>query len=54
MRHQQTNPVREHPPVAQPQREDPDRALWMAVRQGLLLIVGGIEKRYNIRRDPRD
>ena len=39
--------------MVQSRREDPDRALWMGVRQGLLLIVGAIEKRYNIRREPR-
>jgi len=34
------------------QADDRQRALWLAVRQGLLLIVGAIEKQYDLQRAP--
>lgn len=30
--------------------DPPQRPLWIAVRQGLLVIVGGIERTYGLRR----
>ncbi len=31
-----------------------DRAFWLQVRRGLLLIIGAIEKRYNLGDRPPD
>lgn len=34
------------------QPDDRQRTIWVAVRQGLLLIVGAIERAYELERSP--